>query len=469
MLDIVNCMGRRTDTKSSEQLSLRLKLARLNLGRIRLRYYQSLLTAPSTPWYLYFLALAPLSSSFAYRIWRDQQVLGMAPNRFALIVTLLIAVVLWVRFRSPIGPQRLLTIFFALWTLSWGLAIWTGFSTLQDWLPHFSELLVTPLAAVLIAWRPPDSRGAMWVAKTLAVTLAVLIFTVWLLERWEEIWYWQQPPDVVANEVAEYWLFLNPYFDIEGRWYGLLDHPNDTALWAAAGTIIAVATRAWKSAVILGIALLLTGSRSSLLALLIGLFIIAAYQQRAFRLGKAQRRILITIGIGLLAFGIAWVVILNPGLTGRTSAWSTYWVLGLKEPFFGVGDSGVREAITSGVLPGWAGHAHNLWLDVLVKFGVVTLAIFGTAVILGAVLAVQGARSTGGLSAALITYLVVTGLTERNLDPRWFWLTTVVAWLSVLMSTWSPKTNEILSPPSNMHTASQIRPKLLSTDVFRRG
>ena len=426
-------MGRQTDAKSTEQLSLGLKLARHDLSRIRLRYYHLLLTARSTPWYLYFLALAPVSSSFANRIWRDQQVLGMAPNRVTLIVTLLVAVVLWVRFRSPIGPQRVLTIFFALWMLSWGLAIWTGFSTLQDWLPLFPELLVTPLAAVLIAWRPPDSRGAIWVAKTLAVTLAVAIFTVWLLERWEEIWYWQQPPDVVANEVAEYWLFLNPYLDIEGRWYGLLDHPNDTALWAAACTIIAVATRAWKSAVILGIALLLTGSRSSFLALLIGLFVIAVYQERVLRLGKAQRRLLIIFGMGLLGLGSAWVVILNPGLTGRTSAWSTYWALGLEAPFFGVGDSGVKETITSGLLPGWAGHAHNLWLDVLVKFGVITLIVFVTAAILGAIVSLRGAKSSAGLSAALVIFLATVGLSERVVDLRLFGFASAILWLGVLI------------------------------------
>ena len=421
-----------------EDLSSQLFSLRSALARTRFNYYVSLTRSRTTPWYLLMLGLIPVVAAFTNRIWRDSEIFGTSPNELATFALLTLAVALWFPYKNPVDSYRSLRLFLGLWIFAWALAALTGFRGTQEWVTALPEILIIPTAALLIAWKPPSAHGALWVAKTISVTLATFVFIIWLLERWGEIWYWQQPPDVVAQETAQYWLFLNPYLDVEGRWFGLLDHPNDTALWTAAGTLIAVGTRAWKSAAVLGIATLLTGSRTSLLALLLGLAVLAAYQAPLKRLGKIQRRSLVVVGAGLLVLAFSSVLILNPSLTGRTSAWSTYWALGLESPYFGVGDSGLSEALASGQLQPWAGHAHNLVLDIFVRFGSITLLVVISAVVIGLVLVFRGVQSNAGLALAITVLLSTVSVTERIYDPRWFSFTIAAFWLAVLMSRQSP-------------------------------
>lgn len=134
----------------------------------------------------------------------------------------------------------------------------------------------------------------------------------------------------------------------------------------------------------------ITKSRTTILAMALGLVI-------PFLLRKRLLRFLVPFCLVLLIVG-GWMIsqdgrmLDSASMYHRFYIWKVSWLMWLEHPFFGVSASGFKEAFPLFASPDlaasfnlpdptnfkwtWASHAHNLFLMVLVKSGIVGLAAF---------------------------------------------------------------------------------------------
>lgn len=167
------------------------------------------------------------------------------------------------------------------------------------------------------------------------------------------------------------------------------------------------------------LAVLLTSSRASFIALLVAFF----YVIWTFgRLSMLRRCVLWTS----MVVGGYWVLTLVPastwdrlgtigselgagGLGGRISIWYDALRVLAENPLLGVGTGAFREGLLS--VHGYEAAAHNLFLSILVEQGLIGFCLF----------------------ASLLIFLFV-GLKHLSADARAMWLFVLLTWLTGVMT-----------------------------------
>jgi O-antigen ligase len=142
------------------------------------------------------------------------------------------------------------------------------------------------------------------------------------------------------------------------------------------------------------------------------------------------RLALVAVPVAILATG---VVATNPRLTGRTDMWPGMLDLWSTSPVLGVGQSGFNEGIATGSLDVWVVHAHNLWLDAGVRFGVIGLLLVVVVTALALISTWRGARLGQSVGLALVAAVAVAGLTDVSITWRYLTASTSALLLAVLM------------------------------------
>jgi O-antigen ligase len=94
----------------------------------------------------------------------------------------------------------------------------------------------------------------------------------------------------------------------------------------------------------------------------------------------------------------------------------------------GVGEVGIAQALVSEDLPTWAYHAHNSWLDLLARYGVVVL--MAALVALVGALVTTAARAISGAVAPLA--ILITLLVGSIAQPILTW-TLPTMWVTALV------------------------------------
>jgi len=160
--------------------------------------------------------------------------------------------------------------------------------------------------------------------------------------------------------------------------------------------------------------LTITSGRASIGAAVVGLIIIAMLTTSG-QLGTRSRLWRVPIGLVALALGAVVLFGGKSGLTGRQAIWPAFLELWKTSPWTGVGGEGID---VSGGITQQFGHAHSMYLDLLVRDGIfafisVTVAL---AIAIGITL-VAGFRGRPAPLAILSAFLI-TGITE----PRNDWL-----------------------------------------------
>ena len=120
-------------------------------------------------------------------------------------------------------------------------------------------------------------------------------------------------------------------------------------------------------------------SRASLLALAIVLALnVLSRTSKTSHFIKRHRLVAWTSFIVVGSF-VAFVVMNN--LNGRLEIWNAYGGVISRSGVFGIGTAGISDLLVSGQFPSSGGHAHNLFLDLLIRNGFVCLSI--GAIIIG--------------------------------------------------------------------------------------
>lgn len=257
---------------------------------------------------------------------------------------------------------------------------------------------------------------------------------------------------VVAPSLAiqPSYVSLIPGFTI--RLWGLTNHANGLGTIACALLTLEAAEpspKAWVRRCILaaaGLALILTQSKTSIVAAFFGLFIILGWRLlsnvRTKTRGNGANQslilsILIVVFCTSVTIGVLWVMFSDTSLlaslesqlegravrgletgSGRTYIWEMAIRGAMENPLFGQGldfwrlENRLRWGLSGAV------HAHNLFLQVLSNSGFVGLAALLVLLYFFLRYSVRAAKVTRGGSIAVLTAFFVRAMTEVPISPN---------------------------------------------------
>ena len=308
------------------------------------------------------------------------------------VVTIGLAAFQWIRSSKNQQLGRWQQIFFAAAVLTWILVAMTTAIRFS-----YAEAAWLLLGALLVfsLLKPPDLQHTRQAINVLLVGVAALCLISVASEATglTSSWYGDLP-GLMQWERENYWIPLADLFDLDGRWAGPFDHPGRAGIAGAVIVVWGFVNRGLSAAFFIAAGLfilVLAGSNTGYLAAASGVVIAAWFklQVRMTWLPRWLPFLLVLVGfVGLIAI----IVGPNLTLTGRTTVWPTYLELWRSSPWLGIGDVGILLAQRADLLPAWAYHAHNSWLDVMARNGLIAL--------IGALVATSGASPRRANSAA---------------------------------------------------------------------
>jgi hypothetical protein len=355
-------------------------------------------TSSGLAYLLPLVMIGPVSAFFFVEFGESVLIRGNPLLVVSSYILAAITFVLWIPYRSsrrwpPVVYAFLLSLVL-LWILSMVLTQYHG----NLW---YRSALIFPFILLLLITKRPTGDAA-WKAADVFATLIVIVilFTV------------VQESLGLHNHDWPTWYQTDAFRFGSTRWFGSLGNPNLTAPLGAFLIIYSLVRSVpmrllW---VPIGFAtLVLTMSRTSLLATVLAILIIltSQYRSRIPTWMKRHRQLLLPLAaLAVLVLGIWTAVTLGFTFSGRSPIWSTYWAAFTANPIFGVGDWGVPV------------HAHNTWLDSATRHGVVTGLLLVLVWVLALIIGIQNARSGSPIGLGLWMYLALLGLTETPFDWR---------------------------------------------------
>jgi O-antigen ligase len=338
--------------------------------------------------------------------------------------------VLWLRCSRTVRYSNLTVGFLLSMILAWIALL---LLEVIDGLAHNYTSFLVPLVLVMLVIKPvsPDAALRAGTALAWATILVVLLSLVHSIFVGLPVGGLNLRLPGISIGVVE-----------GGRWVGPFGNPNYAGPAGAFLVVFAIAKRGWESWAIAvsGLAMvLLSGSRSAFLGLLLGLMILFIYSD-APQLKRASKGL--RAGIVLMSFvALTTVAILrDPTLSGRTPIWPEYWRIWLANPLIGAGTQEIQDRIVAGqakppllVDPSGLGpefaHAHNLFLDLLGRYGIVGFVTVTLALGLAVAIAIKSVRKFGALSLALVLTFLAIGVVEVH--GSWLYWSLPTSWLLI--------------------------------------
>lgn len=336
------------------------------------------------------------------------------------------AFLVWARQARVSAPTSVLSLFLWASTVAWVVHLFLYRIHGDAFL--YTAFLFIPI--LLMIWvKPPSTSQVKNAILAFAWTTSIVLVLTRLLEMVGALEVKSQSQGVIAFDEERYFLPLNSFLGIDGRWPGPFGHNGNTAMMGALLIVVSIgfwSKSSWIFLPIGTVTLALTEGRASIGAAATGLVVIWMFS-RSRRLAWAPQWARVLTGAGALALG-ALIMFMRPaGLTGRERIWPAFFDLWWQSPWIGVGGSGFA---TGNEITRQMTHAHSLYIEELARSGLVGFVAQFLALGIGIYLAGRAARiGYSGPLAVLATYFV-TGLTE----PRNDWITPSATWfLLVLM------------------------------------
>ena len=386
--------------------------------------------------YLSCMFLGMLTAAFAGYLTEGRPVFkAQAAAIIIVLVTFCVTLAFWLalRARSHVaGTSRLFLMGMgALWFVHMGMALFH-----RDLFNHTVWTFIPFLALVWL--KPPGAREGWAALWALAWGIAGVLVVTRALEILELLQVRFVPPGITEFEQTRYWLPFSGHLGLKGRWPGPFGHNADTGMMGALIAIVAIVNWRRTSPILIvvgALTLLLTGGRGPVAAIVVTLSILLIFSRRG-RLALVPLWARVTAAIAMIFAVVAATVGTGAGLTGRDVIWSEFLPLWRESPWLGIGTTGINERLD--VTRGFT-HAHNMVLDELVRYGLLTTVLLVAVLLVGAVLPINAAmRGYPGPLALLASFLVLSVTEVRNdwVQPSIlvFMVTTSVliagAWLS---------------------------------------
>jgi O-antigen ligase len=232
---------------------------------------------------------------------------------------------------------------------------------------------------------------------------------------------------IIASDVGSHWLPLADLLGLDGRWGGFPGDPNEVGPLGAFLMVYGFARTGWRRLLFVAggaMILLLADSRAAYAAASVGLIALVLLPGWSSRWRRITPTRAVAAGFAVLTgLRMASDLATNPAstlsLTGRSTMWPEFLSLWPQSPMFGVGTAEILDAVRSGVLPPWASTGHNQYIDTLVRYGVVGLALSTGLLLLAVAVAVGAVRRGSGVGLALLVVIIAASATNLLLDWRY--------------------------------------------------
>ncbi len=361
--------------------------------------------------YLSILAAGVVLAQYASYLGQGEPVFkGQSAAIVLFFVVFGLAFLFWLGIENRVRASGLLSGFLILMSIAW-------FAHLFLYRIHgdafnYTALLYFPILAMI--WlKPPELREAWTAILAFAWTVAGVLVLTRVLEMLGVIALKTQSQGVITFDEERYFLPLNDMLGIDGRWPGPFGHNADTAIMGALLIVIAVAywTRAsWVFIAVGAYTLLITSGRAPMGATIAGIIVVVVFARHG-RITRIPPAIRILGGLAALIAGAVFMYSRSAGVTGRDSFWPAFLKLWESSPLAGIGTSGVS---VSGGITEQYGHAHNLYIDELARYGLLGFLTQFGAIALGVVIAFLAAKRGVAGPLAILTAYLVTGITDSH-------------------------------------------------------
>jgi O-antigen ligase len=377
--------------------------------------------------YLSVLSVGIVLSQFANYLWFEEPLYrGQSANILLFFVVFAVSFMAWLRVPARERAGAWLTSFLILMSIAW-LAHLILYRIHGDAF-NYTALLYVPIL-LMIWWKPPTVRDAWSSIFAFAWAVTLILIVTRVLEMLGILAIKAQAQFVIDFDEARYFLPFNDLMGIEGRWPGPFGHNGDTAMMGAFLIVIAIAHRTKSSWVFLSVGvftLLITSGRASIGAAATGIVILVMFAREGF-FAKVPQSVRFVGGLLVLAAGAVFMYMWQAGATGRNAFWPAFLELWRTSPIVGVGSSGVS---VSGGITQEFGHAHNLYIDELARYGLIGFLTQFAAIALGVAIAILAARRGLAGPLAIIAAYLVTGITE----PRNQWMSPSVTGMLLILA-----------------------------------
>lgn len=341
--------------------------------------------------------------------------------------------IFWLRFNRIGNYSKSTLTFLIAMIFAWSILISLE---IIDGLAHNYTTYLVPVILLMLIFKPISANAALRVGNTLAwaTILVIVISFVHDLFRGEQL-----PALGIRLPGVSLAVF-------EGaRWVGPFENPNYAGPIVAFLLIYAFAKTGWQRWIFMvsgATLVLMSGSRSAFLGSLAGLIIIFIYSRSPSleRIGRGAKAAI--VGAIFIAFSVIGIAV-DPTLNGRTPIWPEYWRMWLVDPLTGIGTQEIQSRISAGEIGPEFVHAHNLFLDLLGRYGIVGFISITLVLGLALAVAIGAARRSDSLSLALVLTFLTIGLVEVH--GSWLYWSIPTCWLliAVLVGSRQPKTKPL--------------------------
>ena len=379
--------------------------------------------------YLQLIVLAVIAPAYLQYLWqytapRIPLVFGQSPGIWSGFLLTGLALVFWVKYRWQVaGPWQLklfLTLLGILWAWQIGLAYVHGDAT------NYGVWLY-PIILGMIFLKCPSREDVLRSVLFAAWLFTLLILVTRVFELQGLFVEATVSSDLLEFERENYWLPLSGSLGPDGRWVGPFFHNSQTGNVAAYLVVLGVALKRRSSPIFLVVgilALLLTSSRTSMVAAVIGVGVALLFgpYQRIHRIPPRLRVAIVSALATTAALIALWF---SPNLTGRDVYWSYYLDLWRSSPWTGVGVTGRG----SGSETFADVNGHNLVIDALGVYGALAALLVLSIIVVGLVLGALSVRSGEAIPIALIVTYATIGTAQSDYN----WTVVSVPWLMLLL------------------------------------
>jgi len=336
----------------------------------------------------------------------------------------------WIRYQSESIWPRATVLFIFLTIVAWTYQIIRMY---EDKDAFNFTVLITPAALLLILLKPVSRADLKVALLFLAYSLASIGLLSLVLGEVGVI-----PSGFNASDAGGQTRFAPlGFLGIETRWGGPWGSVNRASPMGGLILIIGAVHRGWHRVALMAaglIILILGGSRTSLFAVLAALMVVFLTVGGISRL--RYRNYIRAFAIGLfsaLAFAYVWVF--DPTLALRTPIWSYFIQAIPQNPMMGLGESGLSAYV--GSLSGGQDFyphtdAHNVYLDLTVRYGLVMTVITFLILFIGGMTGIKALKRGYVAPIGLFTYVSVAALGETLFSWTYWSAYLVVLLWSVL-------------------------------------
>ncbi len=345
-----------------------------------------------------------------------------APAIYVTAAGLAIAGVVWLFYQGhrtrSVALQWFLGLLIATWVLHFTLALSHGDSFVLS-----AFFFVPVLVGIWI--KTPSESDLLTTLKFMGWLVAGILVVTRLLEMLGWIPMIDVGAWLVQFEKEQYWLPLSGWLGPEGRWPGPGGHNAMTGNSGAMLLVLAVALRG-RTRYVLGLigllTLLLTSSRNSFIGAFVGVALVIAFGDN-WLTRRIGRKLVAAALAAFFAVVAAYVLVLNPNLTGRDTYWRLFVDLWQQSPLVGVGSTGISagDPAISGT------NGHNLVIDSLTRYGVLGAASVVAVLVIALVITIGAARFAYVLPIGIVGTFCTIGLVES--DINWLGFSELLLWL----------------------------------------